>query len=130
MGAQKHGEPVAFEEIPTVCPCFLLLLKRRSLSTRKITQMVFPATSPVTCLKKVATESRQLDRQTPESFAASAVPQRNLAALPFACLTSLDNLHGIEPIAEALIKTLAGKARTGRLDELKALELLQQAILL
>ncbi|MCP3711521.1 hypothetical protein M3I54_31930 [Paraburkholderia sp. CNPSo 3274] len=69
-------------------------------------------------------------RATAESLAASAVPQRNPAALPFACLTSLDNLHGIEPIAEALIKTLAGKARTGRLDELKALELLQQAILL
>ncbi|MCP3727469.1 hypothetical protein M3I53_30840 [Paraburkholderia sp. CNPSo 3272] len=67
---------------------------------------------------------------TPESFAASAVPQGNPAALPFASVTSLDNLHGIEPIAEALIKTLAGKARTGRLDELKALELLQQAILL
>ncbi|WP_434667218.1 hypothetical protein P5W99_38520 [Paraburkholderia sp. A3BS-1L] len=68
---------------------------------------------------------------TPESFAASSVPQRNsAAALPFASLTSLDNLHGIEPIAEALLKTLAGKARTGRLDELKALELLQQAILL
>ncbi|MDN7180585.1 hypothetical protein M0D69_21805 [Caballeronia sp. SEWSISQ10-4 2] len=44
--------------------------------------------------------------------------------------TSLDDLHGIEPIAEALIKTLAGKARTGRLDEMKALELLQQAVLL
>jgi hypothetical protein len=44
--------------------------------------------------------------------------------------TSLDDLHGIEPIAEALIKTLAGKARTGRLDETKALELLQQAVLL
>jgi hypothetical protein len=44
--------------------------------------------------------------------------------------TSLDYLHGIEPIAEALIKTLAGKARTGRLDEIKALELLQQAVLL
>jgi hypothetical protein len=69
-------------------------------------------------------------RATPESFAASAVSQRNPAALPFASVTSLDNLHGIEPIAEALIKTLAGKARTGRLDELKALELLQQAILL
>lgn len=44
--------------------------------------------------------------------------------------TSLDNLRGIEPIAEALLKTLAGKARTGRLDEMKALELLQQAVLL
>ena len=44
--------------------------------------------------------------------------------------TSLDVLLGIEPIAEALIKTLAGKARTGRPDELKALELLRQAVLL
>ncbi|WP_232478086.1 hypothetical protein [Caballeronia calidae] len=42
-------------------------------------------------------------------------------------MTTLDNLDGIAPIAEALIKTLAGKARMGRLDELKALELLQQA---
>jgi hypothetical protein len=67
---------------------------------------------------------------TLESFPASAIPQRNPVPLPFACVTSLDNLHGIEPIAEALIKTLAGKARTGRLDELKALELLQQAVLL
>jgi len=44
--------------------------------------------------------------------------------------TSLDDLQGIAPIAEALIKTLAGKARTGRLDEMKALELLRQAVLL
>ena len=43
-------------------------------------------------------------------------------------VTSLDDLAGIEPIAEALIKTLAGKARTGRLDEMKALELLQQIV--
>jgi hypothetical protein len=63
-------------------------------------------------------------------LAAPADPEQNPAALPFASVTSLDNLHGIEPIAEALIKTLAGKARTGRLDELKALELLQQAVLL
>jgi hypothetical protein len=66
----------------------------------------------------------------PESFAASAVPQRDLAAPPLASVTSLGDLHGIEPIAEALLKTLAGKARTGRLDELKALELLQQMVLL
>ncbi|MFM0140561.1 hypothetical protein PQQ62_31640 [Caballeronia grimmiae] len=44
--------------------------------------------------------------------------------------TSLEGLDGIAPIAEALLKTLAGKARTGRLDELKALELLQHAVLL
>ncbi|AUT66306.1 hypothetical protein [Paraburkholderia terrae] len=67
---------------------------------------------------------------TPESLPASAILQRNPVPLPFSSVTSLDNLHGIEPIAEALIKTLAGKARTGRLDELKALELLQQAVLL
>jgi hypothetical protein len=67
---------------------------------------------------------------TRESLPASAVPQPNPVPVTFASMTSLDNLHGIEPIAEALIKTLAGKARTGRLDELKALELLQQAVLL
>ncbi|MEX3935847.1 hypothetical protein AB4Y32_29325 [Paraburkholderia phymatum] len=65
---------------------------------------------------------------TLESFPASAVPQRNPVPPPLHSVTSLDTLHGIEPIAEALIKTLAGKARTGRLDELKALELLQQAV--
>ena len=64
------------------------------------------------------------------SLPAAAIPQRRAVPLPFASVTSLDNLHGIEPIAEALLKTLAGKARTGRLDELKALELLQQAVLL
>ena len=46
----------------------------------------------------------------------------------YATVTSLDDLIGIEPIAEALIKTLAGKARTGRLDEMKALELLRQIV--
>jgi hypothetical protein len=66
----------------------------------------------------------------PESLPASATPQQNPAPLPFASVTSLDNLHGIAPVAEALIKTLAGKARARRLDELKALELLQQAVLL
>ncbi len=66
----------------------------------------------------------------PESLSVSATPQQNPSPLSFATVTSLDNLFGIAPIAEALIKTLAGKARTGRLDELKALELLQQAVLL
>ncbi|MGF7001548.1 hypothetical protein [Paraburkholderia sp. GAS32] len=64
------------------------------------------------------------------SLPVAAIPQRSAVLLPFASVTSLDNLLGIEPIAEALLKTLAGKARTGRLDELKALELLQQAVLL
>jgi hypothetical protein len=66
---------------------------------------------------------------TPESLAAAATPQQSPESLP-SSVTSLDNLRGIAPIAEALLKTLAGKARTGRLDELKALELLQQAVLL
>ncbi|MEX3856702.1 hypothetical protein AB3X94_22055 [Paraburkholderia sp. BR10923] len=66
---------------------------------------------------------------TAQLLPAAAIPQQNPVSLP-ASVTSLDNLVGIAPIAEALIKTLAGKARTGRLDELKALELLQQAVLL
>jgi hypothetical protein len=70
-----------------------------------------------------------LTSATVETHPPTALPQQNLASLP-ASVTSLDNLYGIAPIAEALIKTLAGKARTGRLDELKALELLQQAVLL
>lgn len=61
---------------------------------------------------------------------AYALTQRKAVSLSSTSATSLDNLDGLEPIAEALLKTLAGKARTGRLDELKALELLQQAILL
>ncbi|WP_143328104.1 hypothetical protein [Caballeronia pedi] len=67
---------------------------------------------------------------TIEAPPASTPPERKASPLPSTSVTSLDNLQGIQPIAEALIKTLAGKARTGRLDELKALELLQQAILL
>jgi hypothetical protein len=66
---------------------------------------------------------------TTESFRTAATPQQSPESLA-PSLTSLDHLHGIAPIAEALLKTLAGKARTGRLDELKALELLQQAVLL
>src|SRR6202162_1200403 len=59
---------------------------------------------------------------TPSSFAQDAYLSTTA--------TNLDTLRGIAPIAEALIKTLAGKARTGRMDEMKALQLLQQAILL
>jgi hypothetical protein len=64
-------------------------------------------------------------RQQPAPASATEIiagPRRS------APVTSLDDLAGIEPIAEALIKTLAGKARTGRLDEMKALELLQQIV--
>ncbi len=49
---------------------------------------------------------------------------------PSTSATSLDTLRGIAPIAEALLKTLAGKARTGHLDETRALQLLQQIVLL
>ena len=49
---------------------------------------------------------------------------------PASSTTRLDHLQGIQPIAEALLKTLAGKARAGLLDEAKALEMLQQAVLL
>ncbi|WP_309851222.1 MULTISPECIES: hypothetical protein [unclassified Caballeronia] len=66
----------------------------------------------------------------PESMPAFSMAKPT-ATPPSATLeTSLAGLDGIAPIAEALLKTLAGKARTGRLDELKALELLQQAVLL
>nr|WP_158936882.1 hypothetical protein [Burkholderia sp. S171] len=64
-------------------------------------------------------------RLAPASSTQVATEARNQTSA-----TSLDDLQGIEPIAEALIKTLAGKARTGRLDEMKALELLRQAVLL
>jgi plasmid maintenance system antidote protein VapI len=63
-------------------------------------------------------------------FAPASVTQVITEPRRLTSATSLDDLLGIEPIAEALIKTLAGKARTGRLDEMKALELLQQAVLL
>ena len=65
-----------------------------------------------------------------EQNPGAAAPQLPPMPRSYTSATSLENLDGIEPIAEALIKTLAGKARAGRLDELKALELLQQAILL
>ena len=65
-----------------------------------------------------------------ESLYASSMSQRRDIPPSSTSTTNLDGLDGIAPIAEALLKTLAGKARTGRLDELKALELLQQAVLL
>jgi hypothetical protein len=40
----------------------------------------------------------------------------------FTSVTSLSSLEGIEPIAEALIKTLAGKARTGVSGGVEALK--------
>ena len=70
------------------------------------------------------------DGAMPQSLRASVAVPPGSAALPSSSVTSLENLQSIAPIAEALIKTLAGKARTGRLDELKALELLWQPVLL
>jgi hypothetical protein len=65
-----------------------------------------------------------------QQFAPAIAPQAMTEPRRVTSATSLDDLQGIEPIAEALIKTLAGKARTGRLDETKALQLLRQAVLL
>lgn len=63
-----------------------------------------------------------------QQFAPASVTQVTTEPRRLTSTTSLDDLQGIEPIAEALIKTLAGKARTGRLDEMKALELLRQIV--
>ncbi|WP_213780789.1 hypothetical protein [Caballeronia sp. dw_276] len=51
-------------------------------------------------------------------------------ALSLSVASDLAHLRGIPPIAEALLKTIAAKARTGLLNENKALELLQQMMLL
>jgi hypothetical protein len=77
-------------------------------------------------------------RQTVDNDVSFSTARQQLAPAPvtqviteprrLTSATSLDDLLGIEPIAEALIKTLAGKARTGRLDEMKALELLRQIV--
>ena len=63
-----------------------------------------------------------------QQFAPASVTQVISEPRRLTSATSLDDLQGIEPIAKALIKTLAGKARTGRLDEMKALKLLQQIV--
>jgi len=65
---------------------------------------------------------------TPQQFAPAPVTQVIMEPRLLTSATSLDDLLGIKPIAEALIKTLAGKARTGRLNEIKALELLLQIV--
>ena len=64
----------------------------------------------------------------PTVSAAAHVNTANIYAST--AMTDLDTLQGIAPIAEALLKTLAGKARIGRLDEGTALRLLQQIVLL
>jgi len=52
-----------------------------------------------------------------QQFVPASVTQVITEPRRLTSATSLDDLLGIEPIAEALLKTLAGKARTGRLDE-------------
>ncbi|MFM0395166.1 hypothetical protein [Paraburkholderia phytofirmans] len=69
------------------------------------------------------TPPESLQQPAPASFTDVVEEPRRTTPV-----TSLDDLIGIAPIAEALIKTIAGKARTGRLDEMKALELLQQIV--
>jgi len=64
----------------------------------------------------------------PQQLAPASGTQVIIEPSALTSATSLDDLLGIAPIAEALIKTLAGKARTGRLDEMKALQLLQQIV--
>ncbi|MDR5785366.1 hypothetical protein P9281_02195 [Caballeronia sp. LP003] len=80
---------------------------------------------------------QRIESHTPAAVPAPVASQPAVAMSPPTdtppspiSATTLDGLDGIAPIAEALLKTLAGKARTGRLDELKALELLRQAVLL
>jgi hypothetical protein len=98
-------------------------------ATIAVSQQDHVADAPDEPASRVSDESDGEVPATAESFPAVATPQQS-PELPPPSVTSLDHLQGIAPIAEALLKTLAGKARTGRLDELKALELLQQAVLL
>ncbi|BBU33492.1 hypothetical protein BTHE68_72260 (plasmid) [Burkholderia sp. THE68] len=106
-----------------------------------ISERVSPDVEPLFVSEDHAGTSSELaDGPVRESYASvpaiieqapvAPVPQLHATPHPITSTTSLEKLDGIQPIAEALIKTLAGKARTGRLDELKALELLQQAVLL
>ena len=73
----------------------------------------------------VQAESADQHNQSPST-------KKDLAdeALSISVVSDLAHLRGIPPIAEALLKTIAAKARTGLLNENKALELLQQMILL
>jgi hypothetical protein len=107
--------------------------REAALTPRAPTNAVTPAAAG-----EIGVESQ--DERPPESNVSFALQQPDslastpssfaLDAYPSTTATNLDTLRGISPIAEALLKTLAGKARTGRLDEIKALQLLQQVILL
>jgi len=93
--------------------------------TGKLDQAAASAADPVTRQTVDNDVSFSAARQ---QFAPALVTQVITEPRRLTSATSLDDLLGIEPIAEALIKTLAGKARTGRLDEMKALELLRQIV--
>ncbi|KQR78511.1 hypothetical protein ASG35_08760 [Burkholderia sp. Leaf177] len=80
-------------------------------------------------------DENKVRAQTVMSAAADEAPAQvplgmDAPVQPVSSTTRIDHLQGIQPIAEALLKTLAGKARAGLLDEAKALEMLQQAVLL
>ncbi|CAD6559398.1 hypothetical protein [Paraburkholderia metrosideri] len=97
--------------------------------TKEAVEQQEPAPAPAADL--ALRQPADKDVPTPASHQQPApTPFTEFVAEPrrSASVTSLDDLIGIEPIAEALIKTLAGKARTGRLDEAKALELLRQIV--
>ncbi|MFT4439049.1 hypothetical protein [Caballeronia sp. 15715] len=55
-------------------------------------------------------------------------PPRRMARGVRSSIDINEDTHGIEPVAEALIKTLVSKARAGLLDEMKAMEILQTAL--
>jgi hypothetical protein len=89
---------------------------------------VFPPASDLAVRQTVDNDvPSSVSRPQPASASVTEIIAEPRRSAP---VTSLDDLIGIEPIAEALIKTLAGKARAGRLDEMKALELLRQIVAL
>lgn len=117
--SQRHDKPAKFDRISS------------PTATKEVTAHQEPFAPPAADLSVVPPVQNDapmpVDLVHPTPAIAKEVlgePRRS------AVVTSLDDLIGIAPIAEALIKTLAGKARTGRLDEMKALELLQQIVLL
>lgn len=102
---------------------------RDAAVTKAVVEQLDPVLPPTSDLAIRQTVDNDVPPSTshrppaPASFIETVAESRRSAPV-----TSLDDLIGIEPIAEALIKTLAGKARTGRLDEIKALELLRQIV--
>ncbi|MGX6998131.1 hypothetical protein [Caballeronia sp. KNU42] len=152
--SRRHA--AAQQELPSVVEPTAIAAKRRAGTKVKIAgaqAAVAPDSDNVRVLTSVAAETNagleQPDQMLPAAsepvirqpadngvafsaggqlFAPASAQQAIAEPRHLASATSLENLQGIEPIAEALIKTLAGKARTGRLDEMKALELLRQIV--